>query len=216
MKSGEQLAPLGDPLALNVGEHRWLSEDREESYSDWLAWILQGMKNGEEVLPLFGLDDATVSGRLGAVQKVVREMTIADGRADILVRFEHGLLLIEVKIQVPGRGLFKTLRKYADWVRNQPVDQKLMILLAHETLPEDMGEDDLIERIKPFEFADWRTFCMRLRRHANRIKRQDLMRSAALLIFSGAVEQNLLGLSEHPPRFHGMATVDYLNSWQTA
>src|SRR5689334_2146074 len=42
-KSDYHLTPLRDPLALNLGEHRWLSEDREESYSDWLAWILQGM-----------------------------------------------------------------------------------------------------------------------------------------------------------------------------
>ena len=35
--SDKELSPLRDPLSLNLGKHRWLSADREESYSDWLA-----------------------------------------------------------------------------------------------------------------------------------------------------------------------------------
>src|ERR1039457_7173919 len=52
-RSGAELSPLSDPLALNLGAHRWLSADREESYSDWLAWILQGMSAAAKILPLF-------------------------------------------------------------------------------------------------------------------------------------------------------------------
>jgi len=31
----------GDPLGahLKIGSHRWLADDREGSYSDWLAWM---------------------------------------------------------------------------------------------------------------------------------------------------------------------------------
>jgi hypothetical protein len=41
--SGELFPGLGDPLRrdLNVSDHRWLRDDREESYSDWLAWIIR-------------------------------------------------------------------------------------------------------------------------------------------------------------------------------
>src|SRR5580700_9951677 len=53
-RSDSQLTPLSDPLRLNLGEHRWFSKDREESYSDWLAWILQGM-SVTEILLLFGV-----------------------------------------------------------------------------------------------------------------------------------------------------------------
>src|SRR5579883_3391651 len=53
--SEKELAPLGEPLKLNLGTHRWLSADREESYSDWLAWILQGM-SGSEIVTLFSLN----------------------------------------------------------------------------------------------------------------------------------------------------------------
>src|SRR5580700_121123 len=32
---------LRDPLVVDAGLNRWLREDREEAYSDWLAWIFQ-------------------------------------------------------------------------------------------------------------------------------------------------------------------------------
>src|SRR5438132_1432009 len=36
--SERQLTPLGDPLTVDLGLHRWLAADREEAYSDCLAW----------------------------------------------------------------------------------------------------------------------------------------------------------------------------------
>lgn len=36
-RSNQSLQPLGDPLCVNLGLHRWLKQEREESYSDWLA-----------------------------------------------------------------------------------------------------------------------------------------------------------------------------------
>ena len=54
---------------------------------------------------------------------------------------------------------------------------------------------------------------MRLRRYAKRVKESDLLRAAALLIFCGAVEQNLVGFSVRPRRFRTMATIDYLREW---
>lgn len=67
-RSDEQLTPLRDPLRLNWGEHRWLSSDREESYSDWLAWVLQGFAGAAEVLPLLGINDQAIIDELQAVK----------------------------------------------------------------------------------------------------------------------------------------------------
>jgi hypothetical protein len=39
-RSTQYLAPLGEPLLVDFGAHRWLKPQREEAYSDWLAWIL--------------------------------------------------------------------------------------------------------------------------------------------------------------------------------
>jgi hypothetical protein len=46
------------------------------------------------------------------------------------------------------------------------------------------------------------------------LKGRELLRAAAILIFCGAAEQNLLGFSRQPKRFGAMATVDYLRSWK--
>jgi len=40
-ESGKKLEPFEDPLLVDPGAHRWLSDSHEESYSDWLAWVLE-------------------------------------------------------------------------------------------------------------------------------------------------------------------------------
>jgi hypothetical protein len=45
-------------------------------------------------------------------------------------------------------------------------------------------------------------------------KEPELLRAAAILIFCGAVEQNLLGLSDSPRRLRAMATINYLHEWR--
>jgi hypothetical protein len=207
-RSDEKLAPLRDPLALNLGEHRWLSTDREESYSDWLAWVLQGSAGAADILPLFGFNDEATIEKLTALKhKVKREVAGEHGRTDIEVWFgkEGGLLLIEVKTQPPGRDLRSQLGRYERWAGGQRADWKHLVYLGPETPTED---------IRPFSSTPWETLCRRLRQHANRLKESDLMCAAAVLIFCGAVEENVLGISASPQRFRAQASFDYLQSWQ--
>jgi hypothetical protein len=204
--SDAALSPLRDPLALNLGAHRWLSADREESYSDWLAWILQGMPGAAEILPLFGLGDDGMSHVLGPVEKVRREGLSPYGRTDIDVRFgKRGLLLIEVKVRLPGSDVVSQLRRYDRWAAKEPVERRLLVLL---------GAEEPRERIAPFTFTGWQSLCQRLRRYADRLKESDMLRAAAILIFCGAVEQNIFGLSVRPGRFRAMPTVTYLRGWR--
>src|SRR5438477_11146537 len=39
-----RLAPLQDPFDVDLGVHRWLADDREESYSDWLQWVVEHLQ----------------------------------------------------------------------------------------------------------------------------------------------------------------------------
>jgi hypothetical protein len=58
-RSGRTLFPgIGDPLGdkLDLRSHRWLAGNREESYSDWLAWILEHQDDPSRVPPLFGIE----------------------------------------------------------------------------------------------------------------------------------------------------------------
>jgi len=205
-RSNEALSPLRDPLGLNLGTHRWLVADREESYSDWLAWILQGIGNPAEILPLFAFYEKATSDLLGQVEKVGREGWSEYGRTDIELRFgDRGLLVVEVKTK-PPTDLRSQLEKYSKRLDEQRVQVKLKSLLAKEK-PSD-------EELEGFTFTSWRTLCQRLRNYANTVKHSDLLRATAILIFCGAVEQNLLGLSARPGRFRAAPTVDYLLGWQ--
>jgi hypothetical protein len=203
--SDAELKPLRDPLGLNLGKHRWLSADREESYSDWLAWILQGMSGAEEVLPLFALGDDRARRELGK-GSVQRELPSEWGRTDVVVRFgDRALFIIEVKVAPAGRDLPDQLQRYYRWSDGQAVGQKFFALL---------GTAKPAHGIVPFVFTNWRTLCRRLRRYANAVKRSDLLRAAAILIFCGAVEENLAGFSLRPRDPRAMATVDHLQGWR--
>jgi hypothetical protein len=205
--SDEELAPLRDPLALNLGEHRWLSSDREESYSDWLAWTLQGFAGAAEILPLLGINEQKAIDELAKMKHVVwREGVSEYGRTDIEVRFgARGLLVLEIKTRSPDPSLLlEQLKRYERRAEVQRARPKLFAYVGPEAPAQD---------ISPFLFTPWQALCSRLRRYARRLKESDPMRAAAVLIFCGAVEQNLLGISAHPQRFRAMATVDYLKRW---
>jgi hypothetical protein len=209
-RSDEQLSPLGEPLKLNLGAHRWLSADREESYSDWLAWILQGIP-GAEILPLFDLDDEATRDLLGSEEiRVHREVRSEDkkSRTDIEIQYgERGLLIIEVKVQNPGSELQPELKRFNQRAIPEHVERRLLVLLGTEA-------PDASLDLFGFAFTNWEALCQRLRQYANRIKKSDLLRAAAILIFCGAVEQNLLGFSCSPKHFRVMATVNYLRDWR--
>ena len=205
--SEEALEPLGDPLSLNVGGHRWLSADREESYSDWLAWILQGMSSAD-ILQLFTLADEPMGEPIAPVGRIRREVCSEDGRTDIEVPLgERDLLLIEVKVRNTSDHLTSQLRRYRQNVANLKVERPRLVLLGKEA-PEPSVD------LHGFTFTSWEALCQRLRQYAKRVKESDLLRAAAVLIFCGAVEQNLLGLSDRPRRFRAMATVNYLHGWR--
>jgi hypothetical protein len=53
-QSRKLLDPLEDPFDLDFDLHRWLAIDREEAYSDWLAWVVRQAKTAERVFTLFG------------------------------------------------------------------------------------------------------------------------------------------------------------------
>jgi hypothetical protein len=100
--------PLCDPLLADAGLNRCLREDREEAYSDWLAWVLQQIGNAEDVLKLLRIDDPEILERCHTLPLTVsREKVIACGRLDLVIRISQEIVvLIEVKIprlKVPKR-----------------------------------------------------------------------------------------------------------------
>jgi len=96
-QSDASLQPLSDPLTPNLGLNRWLAVEREESYSDWLAWVIQQLTT-DQVLAVFGISRDSQAFDSRAKPVVGRERPIAGGRLDIKVTVgEDILLVIEVK-----------------------------------------------------------------------------------------------------------------------
>jgi PD-(D/E)XK nuclease superfamily len=108
---------VGDPLnrKLNISSNRWLAQSNENSYSDWLAWIIERQDDSSQVLSLFG-----IIARLHADTRwtVEREVVTPYGRLDLLLRNPQlGVLCIEVKTEsVPGPD---QLERYRNWLAGQ-------------------------------------------------------------------------------------------------
>ena len=52
-KSRKCLYPLGDPLLIDFGAHRWLAQEPEPAYSDWLHWIVRQLPTPELMFRMF-------------------------------------------------------------------------------------------------------------------------------------------------------------------
>jgi hypothetical protein len=196
-----RFTPLADPLQLTFANHRWLDpeREREESYSDWLGWLLAGLKT-EQILRLFGLENTEFGSAVRNLQvtSVTREECIQTPnrkrlRLDLVVRFDSkSVLLLELKIrdldQAGGRG---NLSVYWTWLQEQQPAPNLRAAVLVLLNQDDSAPADWAIRY-------WTDIAISLRRNACELydaKPAGLLTGAMMLGFAGAVEQNLLGLS---------------------
>jgi hypothetical protein len=192
--SGNKLHPLVDPLSVDLGTHRWLAEDREEAYSDWLAWIVEQIHKPDEILRIFGQSPPHGSEAwTSAGLEVTREEFIpADGgqagRLDIVLRVPgKAIIVIEVKRGTADDAQTDKQAGYGRWLEQQPEPQQYRLLLV-------TGADQ--ESYCGFAVVKWAQVCLELRRVAARLSGESrLMVAAMILAFVGGVEQNLLGFS---------------------
>jgi hypothetical protein len=192
------LKPLKDPLRADVGIHRWLSQDREEAYSDWLAWVLQELnKVGADLLKLLGISTGPVVDAREV--SIAREYFIPQGRLDLLIRFgKQALLIIEVKVTSADTADIAKQKGYCEWFDEQ-VRLHHLCRLPPVLLAIDASEADY----EGFVPLLWEDFCVGVRRLLPRIQDQvGIVNAAMIVAFVGAVEQNLLHLV--PPGSKGI------------
>lgn len=215
--SDRQLAPLSDPLRLGFHGHRWLDlqHEREESYSDWLAWLLERMDSPEQVLQVFGLENTELGKLVGDKEVTVsREESIStlDGRkrTDIVIRFgNEGVLLVEVKIrELEEVGGAENVPIYHRWLEGVQPDPKRRhaILLVPTPIEPPCDEWDV---------RTWEDVSLNLRRQAaQHVSTQGKsMLTAITLCFAGAVEQNVLGLDGTGAAISAPQTALYLEQF---
>jgi hypothetical protein len=215
-ESDLNFAPLSDPLRLGFRGHRWLDprREREENYSDWLAWLLERMDSTEHVLQVFGLENtafgALVRGREFYVSRE-EPIPIPSGgrkRTDIVIRFGDAVLLVEVKIRdLAVAGGADNLKLYLEWLETQSDGKRRCAVLL---LPQSM-ESPCLE----WEVRTWEDVSLALRRQAaQKVKEQrEPLLLAITLCFAGAVEQNILGLDGTGAGFSAPQTALYLDQF---
>jgi len=217
-KSDRQFAPMADPFRLGFFGHRWLDtqREREESYSDWLAWLLERMDSIQQVLQVFGLEHTGFGALVrGTKASVSREeaLSIPDSelkRTDIVIRFaDAGILLVEVKIRsLDAAGGAENLPVYLEWLQKRQPDaeRRCAILLVPQSMESPCPE---------WEVRTWEDVSLSLRRQAaqNGPKKLEPLLAAITLCFAGAVEQNVLGLDGTGAAISAPQTALYLEQF---
>ncbi len=194
-ESNKRLQPLADPLSIDFGTHRWLSEDREEAYSDWLAWIIEQIDDPLAALRIFGITEVNNIAELKDTAMIVeREFPVPcghegrEGRLDLVIRIGgHAVVVVEVKKTDADIADTEKQKGYCAWLQAQPEPLKKAILLASD------GSEESYDQ---FRLITWADVCVELRRLTARFcAKNKLLLAAMILSFIGAVEQNLLGFS---------------------
>jgi hypothetical protein len=189
--SKRHLRPLEDPFSTDFGLHRWLGESREESYSDWLAWVIAQLDNAAEVFGLFGLKFPPEAAQWNSTA-AKRETPIPDGRLDIVLRWSgKALLVIEVKITDEASASINKQIRYRRWIdgeKQEPIREAILLAI---------GEEEGKSKGR-FRRCGWRKVCLKLREMASRRYKRNAVRCALMLALAGAVEQNLLGMPGLP------------------
>jgi len=212
-QSDAKLAPLTDPLSLDLGLHRWLAADREEAYSDWLAWAVQQLTDPRDVFALFSTD-APPGSESWNPPEVTREYPVPtghedrSGRLDLVIRYPNrALLVVEVKLGSADDADTAKQEGYAKWIKAQPEPFRSSVLLATDAVE--------VESDGGFAFVSWEHVCRRFRRLAlKHITAHRVSVAALTLAFVAAVEQNLLGLrAPTDSAFVNPRLAPYLSDW---
>jgi hypothetical protein len=191
---------MQDPLLNDLGAHRWI--DKERSYSDWLAWVLERLEASAvfEVLNVKPPFDTRDAGKC----LVRRESQLDKQYIDLLVCFEGKpdyAIGVEVKTYDEQYAKQSDYRKELEGRFSDPP----CVLIAILAIDEDC--------LYGFTLRPWRnvTFSLRekIAEYGRRNGTENRIVVAMMLGFVAAVEQNLLKFSPVAPRrvSNGLPTV---------
>jgi hypothetical protein len=192
--SKQLLEPFDDPLTHDLGLHRWLAQEREEAYSDWLQWVLVQLRYPDLVYSLFNRPPPLGWEHWREDRpNIKREVTVPQGhegqrgRLDLLIEYSNRAILV-VEVKTTSADTADTLKQkgYSRWVDNHSVVRNTVLLATH-------ASEELYEG---FTFCSWADLCVNLRRTiATRKGNWPHLVTAMMIAFIAAVEQNLVQLA---------------------
>lgn len=182
---------LCEPLFADAGLNRWLTEDREEAYSDWLEWILGQLQlqgGAANILGVLGIADSEIVAGCEAREfKIRREYYMQWGRLDLLLTVEDFLMVvIEVKKYSAEVSDTAKQKGYYEWLRKQRSRHLKALLLVPDAAELEYEN---------FSRLLWEDVCIRLRHLLPELhKGIGPVKAAMFVAFISAVETNLLNL----------------------
>lgn len=188
-----------DPLLFDFGTHRWLAEEHELAYSDWLAWILEQRPDSGAVLSLFGREPGMLAG---THCRIDRELRVPEGRPDLVVRCDETAALA-VEVKTTSEPDEEQLQKYLQWLSREK--QPLGLVLLAVSKPKSLDPDGWTFRAWSDVASDLRTWA------AEWCAQGRLIPAAMTLALCGAVEHNLLGYGR--AGINTPETARYIESW---
>ena len=191
-ESDRYLYPFEDPLRTDMMLPAFLAGEREELYSDMLAWIFK-LLHAREVFDILGIarihlteNDPVEFKREHCIK--VREMS---GRFDLLVsQAGKWLIVLEVKTKEYDDTALAKHELY-----NLAIEQTSS---KHHCARIFIASRNTGADLRGFEFLSWADLCVRLRSalpSVLRVKTFAHTQTALLLAFIGSIEQNLLGFN---------------------
>lgn len=187
----KRLGPFGgDPLREDWTRFRPLRLSREEDWSDWLAHLLEHSEGRELASRLFPPEVPS-----HAVEAVLREEKLRSGNRADLILFWSEKRASHVEVKIGDESFDKTTatakscqKTFAD--RRHWAHYVLLPDESREAWSESAAADDA-------NVVTWTTVACELRRELMR-EREPTRWLAFAHAFSGAVEQQLLGLPRLP------------------
>jgi hypothetical protein len=207
------LLPFGEPLELNFGLNRWLSGAREETYSDWLAWLFRQLRPLEicQILriPATHRVRTIIAACPHALVTVRREVSIrqghegAAGRLDLTLTIgREALIILEIKLGDAESADTAKQEGYFTEIKGQRLPFYPVLLVT----------DASQEEVHRFNVLRYEDFCLELRQFV--VENKDDYRGYVFLSFvlalAATLEMNLLGLHV-TARQPSVATIVYLS-----
>lgn len=183
-----------EPFRVDLGLHRWLHDESEPAYSDWLQWIAQALENKEWILRLLGVPNGSsiIDAATPKATAVRREVPVWERKGGGLI----GFLDLDIWFRPEARVVVE-VKTFDDSFEKQIRYKQALDVDEVETdfilLTKDHAE---LEEVYGFRTRNWESFCVEGRKLIPEVARgKGLVVAALILAFIGAVEQNILGLT---------------------
>jgi hypothetical protein len=182
----------GDPTHTNWSRFRPLRLSREEDWSDWLAYLIQGSATGVFSERLFGNRESNLAAYANPTW-VEREVSYRGCRADLIIRWSNGEMG-HIEVKVGDESLSKTFSTAAAMRAKYSQDKSQWhnyVLLLSDQVSAWQALDHVDVGETEFCVLTWDDVCVALRRALR--AGEDRLWEAWAFGFVGSIEQLLIG-----------------------